>query len=160
MTDDEALAEARRRWGDSAKVRNDTKRASWGARPYAVGVLEIRAFFLYGEGDSWEEALRDAERKLPPTPGHAPPFSVVPGAIMSDPYARMGLPYPTADASADRLKRAGWSAADSALRRPSGIVWVVFAERGDQMIEGMGATQAEAWHRACLRAEAIGPGEW
>jgi hypothetical protein len=69
MTDDEALVEARRRWGDCAKVRNDTKRASRGARPYAVGVLEMRAFFIRGEGDSWEAAFQDADRRPQQPPG-------------------------------------------------------------------------------------------
>jgi hypothetical protein len=68
--------------------------------------------------------------------------------------------YPTLDASADRLKRAGWSAGDTAAHGPGGIVWIVFAHRGEQRIDGRGATQAEAWHRACLRAEGLGSGEW
>jgi hypothetical protein len=63
MTDAEALIEARRRWGGDAKVRNDTKRGSWGAHPYAVGVREKGAFLIYGEGDSWEGAFQDADRR-------------------------------------------------------------------------------------------------
>jgi hypothetical protein len=30
------------------------------------------------------------------------------------------------------------------------------ATRDGRQIEGRGATQAEAWHRACLRAQALG----
>jgi hypothetical protein len=68
MTGDEALAEARRRWGDGGRVRNDTQCASADARPYAVGVLKKGVFFVLGEGNSWEEAFRYADRR-PPTPG-------------------------------------------------------------------------------------------
>jgi hypothetical protein len=32
--------------------------------------------------------------------------------------------------------------------------------RGNQKIEGRGATQAEAWHRACMQAEVLLPGVW
>jgi hypothetical protein len=73
VTDDEALVGASRRWGDSALVRNDTGRAGWGARPFAVGVRKMGAFFLYGEGGSWEDAFRDADRELPPMPGDPSP---------------------------------------------------------------------------------------
>jgi hypothetical protein len=72
----------------------------------------------------------------------------------------MLLLYPTVNASTHRLKRAGWSAGSRRIRRKAGVVWVVFAHRGEQLIEGRGATRAEAWHRACLRAVAIGLGEW
>jgi hypothetical protein len=68
--------------------------------------------------------------------------------------------YPTVDASADRLKRAGWSAGDMAVHGPAGVVWVVTASSGDQQLAGRGTTQAEAWHRACLQAEAFGLGQW
>jgi hypothetical protein len=68
--------------------------------------------------------------------------------------------YPAVDASADRLKRVGWSVGDTAVHGPDGITWVVFAHRGEQTVEGRGATRAEAWHRACLRAEQVGPIEW
>jgi hypothetical protein len=68
--------------------------------------------------------------------------------------------YPPVDASADRLKRAGWSAGDTAVHGPAGVVWVVFVHGSNRMIEGRGATQAEAWPRACVRVEALGFGEW
>jgi hypothetical protein len=72
MTDNEALAEARRRWGDTAKVRHDTGPARRGSRPYAVGVRKIGAFFICGEGDSWEEAFQDADRRPRQQPGREP----------------------------------------------------------------------------------------
>jgi hypothetical protein len=68
--------------------------------------------------------------------------------------------YPTVDASAARLKRAGWSAGDVAVHGPAGVAWVAFAHRGEWQVERRGASQAEAWHRACLLAEVCGPGEW
>jgi hypothetical protein len=72
----------------------------------------------------------------------------------------MSLPYPTVDASAARLKRAGWSAGDVAVHGPGGVAWVVTAGRGYQQIEGRGPTQAEARHRACLHTQELGLSEW
>jgi hypothetical protein len=72
----------------------------------------------------------------------------------------MALEYRAVDASAAHLKRAGRSAGGRVRRWTAGVVWVVFAHRGEQLLEGRGATQAEARHRACLRAEALGSGEW
>jgi hypothetical protein len=50
------------------------------------------------------------------------------------------LAYPTVDASADLLKRAGWSAGDTPIHGPAGIVWVVLAHRGEQMLERRGTS--------------------
>jgi hypothetical protein len=66
------------------------------------------------------------------------------------------LPFPTVEASADRLKCAGWSAADVAVPGPAGVGWFVIASRGGRRVKGWGASQAEAWHRTCLQAEALG----
>jgi hypothetical protein len=63
MTDDEALADARRRWGGRAKVRHDTNRASGGSRPYAVGYRDRSVFIVCGNGDSWEEAFQNADKR-------------------------------------------------------------------------------------------------
>jgi hypothetical protein len=89
-----------------------------------------------------------------PSPPHRP------RPVLSDPGATAMPAYPTVDASADRLKRAGWSAGDVAVHVPAGVVWLVTASRGGQQVEGRGTSQAEAWHRACVRAEAFGLGQW
>jgi hypothetical protein len=59
MTDNEALAEARRRWGYAARIR---RRGPQGEGPtlFAVGVRKEALFALYGTGDSWEEAFHEA----------------------------------------------------------------------------------------------------
>jgi hypothetical protein len=72
----------------------------------------------------------------------------------------MRLLYPTADASAVRLKRHGWSTAETSVSDSPGLVWVVMASRQGRQLFARGATRAEAWHRACPRAEALGAGEW
>jgi hypothetical protein len=68
--------------------------------------------------------------------------------------------YPTIAASASLLERAGWSAKEWAVHQLSGTVWLVTARWAGNVLAGRGATQAEAWHRACLHAEALGPGAW
>jgi hypothetical protein len=78
MTDEEALTEARRRWGDAVRVRHDSGQGRWVARPYAVSVQKDALFTVYGEGNSWEEAFQDAGRRpsLPaaePAPSRRPP---------------------------------------------------------------------------------------
>jgi hypothetical protein len=65
MTDDEALAEARRRWGEDAKVRHDAGPRRLMGRPYAVGYRHKSVFYVCGEGDSWEEAFQEAGRRPP-----------------------------------------------------------------------------------------------
>jgi hypothetical protein len=81
----------------------------------------------------------------------------LPEPVLSDPDARMSLPYPTVDTFADHLKRAGWSTAESSIHWPNGATtWVVTASRAGRQVEGRGETPAEAWHRAGLRAEALG----
>ena len=56
------------------------------------------------------------------------------------------------DESAVRLKRSGWSMGD--VRTSTG--WLVSGTNGENVIEARAATQAEAWHQACLQAEAVG----
>ena len=68
----------------------------------------------------------------------------------------MGLPYPTADASADRLKRTGWRVMETSVFDQSERIWVVMTYRSGRLLSATGATQAEAWHRACLPAGALG----
>jgi hypothetical protein len=68
MTDDEALVEARRRWGEDARVRRDPGPRRLMGRPCAVGYRHKSVFYVCGEGDSWEEAFQEASRR-PPAPG-------------------------------------------------------------------------------------------
>jgi hypothetical protein len=64
--------------------------------------------------------------------------------------------YPTVDESADRLKRAAWSIGDCCVVSPTCPVWLVTGRNGENLIEARGATQQEAWHRACQQARAVG----
>jgi hypothetical protein len=64
MTDEEALREAFRRWGDDAYVLHrpyDPLRPEQPA--YAVGRQAFGLFEVRGQGNSWEEAFRDADAK-------------------------------------------------------------------------------------------------
>jgi hypothetical protein len=64
MTDEEALHEAFRRWGDEAYVRHRIGAPLLPERPaYAVGRQAHDLFDMRGEGDSWEEAFRDADAR-------------------------------------------------------------------------------------------------
>jgi hypothetical protein len=65
MTDDQALQEAQRRWGQNAHVRYDA-----GSAPdsFKVGVRHGAIFHVKGVGESWEEAFRDANRRKTPPP--------------------------------------------------------------------------------------------
>jgi hypothetical protein len=56
MTQQEALIEARRRWGGSAFVA-----AGWKKHVYAPTAL--RGVHVIFEGASWEEAYADADRR-------------------------------------------------------------------------------------------------
>ena len=60
--------------------------------------------------------------------------------------------YPPVDESRDRLHRAGWSVGEAAF----GPAWVVSGTNGENRLHATGATQAEAWWRACGRARAVG----
>jgi hypothetical protein len=62
MTDEQALQEARRRWGDDAYVRHRINNPLLPWRPaYAVGRHAYSLFEVRGRGDSWEEAFADAD---------------------------------------------------------------------------------------------------
>jgi hypothetical protein len=54
------------------------------------------------------------------------------------------------------LQRAGWTVGDVAVHGPDGIHWLVSGSNGENRIEGRGASQGEAWHRAVEQAEAVG----
>jgi hypothetical protein len=83
MTDDQALAEARRRWGDTAKIRHQPDPTKSGPRPYAVGVQkdavsvqEGDLFIIHGQGASWEEAFDEAgKQQADPSSTPQPPAS-------------------------------------------------------------------------------------
>jgi hypothetical protein len=60
--------------------------------------------------------------------------------------------HPTVDESRDRLHRAGWSVGEIA----TASTWVITGSNGENLLEARGATQAEAWWRACEQARAVG----
>jgi hypothetical protein len=60
--------------------------------------------------------------------------------------------YPSVDESRDRLHRAGWSIGDAGGRTS----WIVSGTNGENVIRAEGRSQAEAWYRATLQAEAVG----
>ena len=68
MTREEALAEARRRWGGNA-VATDVLAMFASKQGYEVGVMignekkELKWTDTYGRGDSWEAAFEDATRR-------------------------------------------------------------------------------------------------
>jgi hypothetical protein len=64
MTDEEALREACRRWGDKAYVQHRTRDPLLPERSaYAVGRQAGKLFEVRGQGDSWEEAFADEDAK-------------------------------------------------------------------------------------------------
>jgi len=63
---------------------------------------------------------------------------------------------PTSDESFIRLKRAGWSVGDMCVLTAAGPAWLVTGANGENVVEAWGATQGEAWHRACQQAQALG----
>jgi hypothetical protein len=64
--------------------------------------------------------------------------------------------FPSVDESFGRLQRAGWTAGDLAVHTAGGPRWLVTGTSGENRVEARGATQAEAWHRACEQAAAVG----
>jgi hypothetical protein len=64
--------------------------------------------------------------------------------------------YPCSDESFTRLHRAGWTVGEvAALTREGCKVWMVTGTNGENAIEALGGSQAEAWHRACEQAAAV-----
>jgi hypothetical protein len=64
----------------------------------------------------------------------------------------MMMEHPGVDECRDRLHRAGWSIGEIA-----GVTcWVVSGHNGENVIVADGQSQAEAWYRATLQAEAVG----
>src|SRR5262249_1698361 len=64
---------------------------------------------------------------------------------------RMSDNYPSVDESRDRLQRAGWSLGESVF----GSVWQVDGSNGENRLLSTGASQAEAWWRACCQAREV-----
>lgn len=61
MTQDEALQEARRRWGDNAKAYQI--RPTSQCRVGSLNTKPITYLTEHGIGDSWEAAFADADRR-------------------------------------------------------------------------------------------------
>ncbi len=59
---------------------------------------------------------------------------------------------PSVDETFARLHLAGWSIGETG----GAHVWLVIGSNGENRICAEGRTQAEAWHRATLQAEAVG----
>ena len=66
----------------------------------------------------------------------------------------MSAAYPTVDECRDRRRRAGWSVGEAYY----GALWQVDGFNGENGLLATGATQAQAWWRACVMARA-GPEE-
>jgi hypothetical protein len=60
--------------------------------------------------------------------------------------------FPSVDESRGRLNRAGWSVGEIATARR----WWVTGANGENLVSASGATQAEAWWRACEQARSVG----
>ena len=63
MTQNEAMAEAVRRWGKDAHVRYCQGQMPEGTLPYAVGRWEGKTFRMHGQAHTWEEAFQEADKK-------------------------------------------------------------------------------------------------
>ena len=64
MTDEEAAQEALIRWGEmGAVLRRSLDLVAQGLKPFAVGKSDGVLFEPLGQGQSWEEAFRDAARQ-------------------------------------------------------------------------------------------------
>jgi hypothetical protein len=64
--------------------------------------------------------------------------------------------YPGVAKCRDRLHRAGWSIGETAIGPDFALVWCVTGTNGESCIDSCGRSQAEAWYRATLQAEAVG----
>ena len=54
----------------------------------------------------------------------------------------------TIDDAQRELARLGWSTGDMAVTTPSGVLWLVYAHRGEHRIVVKAASQATAWREA------------
>jgi hypothetical protein len=60
--------------------------------------------------------------------------------------------YPTPDEALARLHAAGWSVGETG----GAGSWLGTGTNGENQVRAEGRTQAEAWHRASLQAQAVG----
>jgi hypothetical protein len=60
--------------------------------------------------------------------------------------------FPAVDESRERLHRAGWSVAEIAAAAGR----FVTGSNGENLLRAEGASQSEAWWRACEQARAVG----
>src|SRR5262245_65229773 len=90
-----------------------------------------------------------------PLPGPLPGRFPVAPRPQARSHVRMAS-FPTADESFARLHRAGWSVGDVRILAAEGPAWLVTGSNGENAMSARGRTQAEAWHLACLQAEAAG----
>jgi hypothetical protein len=80
-------------------------------------------------------------------------------ALLATAYAHGSVPtptYPIVDESLDRLLRAGWSVGDAAFGPEHALVWCVSGSNGENRVDAMGRTRAEAYWRACIQAREVG----
>jgi len=64
MSDEEAAQEALIRWGEmGAVLRRSLDLVAQGLKPFAVGKSDGVLFEPLGQGQSWEEAFRDAAQE-------------------------------------------------------------------------------------------------
>src|SRR5262249_38247011 len=68
--------------------------------------------------------------------------------------------FPLHEESSDRLQRSGWTTNEDRQMSAAGLVWVVTAANRGVIVRGQGETPAEAWHRACEQAKALGMPRW
>ena len=59
------------------------------------------------------------------------------------------------DQSLTSLHDLGWSCGDVAFYEDKGIVWVVYAHRGDQKVVARAPLQRDAWDSAAEQAERL-----
>jgi hypothetical protein len=75
------------------------------------------------------------------------------GAVVSaGPRSATMPPYPTVDESRQRLLTFGWSVGETG----GASTWLVTGTKGEHCIHAEGATQSEAWWRACVQAREVG----
>lgn len=54
-----------------------------------------------------------------------------------------------ADDVHEQLHAAGWSSGDIAHKRDGRLLWMVFAQHGEERIVARAETQTDAWRLAC-----------
>lgn len=56
-------SEVKKRWGDKGGFSSNCKRPN-GKRSFRVGYIECGFFNVIGEGESWHEAITNADKKI------------------------------------------------------------------------------------------------